>query len=338
MDRRLFTIGAASVLTAGAAPMPAPAPAPTTTAGTAAPSAVAKTAPTPPPPSKLRAGQFKWQPDLSPAGALVFIVSLPEQLIHVYRNGVRIGVSTCSTGKPGHLTPTGVFVILQKDKDHHSSIYDDAPMPNMQRLTWSGVALHAGNLPGYPASHGCVRLPKQFSEIIFNVTHLGIPVIIADMKTQPQVVVHPGLVLPAEAQAQALKAMTEAARAKDPKNVMSGVVSSADKRAIIMVDGVVTWDSPITIDEPGKPLGEESFTLLGPSNEKGTYRWMAHSLKREVIGRHDHTLSRIHVKKIEDQKRMLAEATGNPTLVVTDTKAGIDTRTRPNFVVIDAIS
>ncbi len=74
-----------------------------------------------------------------------------------YRNGVRIAVSTCSTGKKGHETPTGVFTILEKDKDHHSSTYNNAPMPNMNRLTWSGVALHAGNLPGYPASHGCVR-------------------------------------------------------------------------------------------------------------------------------------------------------------------------------------
>ena len=115
---------------------------------------------------QLTNGEFDWFPDRSPAGPILFIVSLPEQLVYVYRNGVRIAASTCSTGKPGHRTPTGVFKILQKDKNHHSSTYNNAPMPNMNRLTWSGIALHAGHLPGYPASHGCVRLPKEFSALL----------------------------------------------------------------------------------------------------------------------------------------------------------------------------
>ena len=127
----------------------------------------------------LKPGEFTWHPDRQPSGPVAVVVSLPEQLVHVYRNGIRIAVSTCSTGKPGHSTPTGVFVVLQKDKNHHSSTYNNAPMPNMNRLTWSGIALHAGNLPGYPASHGCVRLPLGFSAKLFEVTHLGTPVIIS---------------------------------------------------------------------------------------------------------------------------------------------------------------
>ncbi|MEY3082745.1 MAG: hypothetical protein RJA94_2730 [Pseudomonadota bacterium] len=109
----------------------------------------------------LKNGEFNWFPERSPGGPVIIIVSIPDQLVHVYRNGIRIAASTCSTGKPGHRTPTGVFQILQKDKHHRSSTYSNAPMPNMNRLTWSGIALHAGNLPGYPASHGCVRLPMQ---------------------------------------------------------------------------------------------------------------------------------------------------------------------------------
>jgi lipoprotein-anchoring transpeptidase ErfK/SrfK len=101
------------------------------------------------------------------------IVSLSEQRVHVYRNGIRIAVSTCSTGKPGHETPVGVFTVLQKDRHHHSNLYNNAPMPNMQRLTWGGIALHAGHLPGYPASHGCVRLPMEFSRLLFNTTSMG---------------------------------------------------------------------------------------------------------------------------------------------------------------------
>ena len=112
-------------------------------------------------------------PSARPAGPLLIIVSIPDQKVHVYRNGIRIAASTCSTGKPGHSTPTGVFKILQKDKHHRSSTYNNAPMPNMNRLTWSGIALHAGNLPGYPASHGCVRLPMEFSERLFGITQDG---------------------------------------------------------------------------------------------------------------------------------------------------------------------
>ena len=133
---------------------------------------------------------------------MAIIVSLPEQRVYVYRNGVEIAVSTCSTGKPGHSTPTGIFTILQKDKNHHSSTYNDAPMPNMERLTWSGIALHAGQLPGYPASHGCVRLPLEFSQKLFTVTHLGTPVIIANAASAPADVVHPGQVLAADAEAE----------------------------------------------------------------------------------------------------------------------------------------
>jgi len=95
------------------------------------------------------------------------------------RNGVRIGRSTVSTGTAGHRTPTGVFTVLQKKVDHESSIYKGAKMPNMQRLTWTGIAMHAGQLPGYPASHGCVRLPEDFAEKLYTVTNLGTTVIIS---------------------------------------------------------------------------------------------------------------------------------------------------------------
>ncbi|HQZ32008.1 MAG TPA: L,D-transpeptidase family protein, partial [Arenimonas sp.] len=104
---------------------------------------------------ELLPGEYLWLPELSPRGPVLVLVSLPEQRAYVYRNGVRIGVATVSTGKPGYETPTGVFTILQKKREHYSNLYDDAPMPFMQRLTWDGVAMHAGRVPGYPASHGC---------------------------------------------------------------------------------------------------------------------------------------------------------------------------------------
>jgi lipoprotein-anchoring transpeptidase ErfK/SrfK len=93
---------------------------------------------------------------------------------------VAIGVSTVSSGQPGHDTPTGAFRILEKDVDHHSSLYDNAPMPFMQRLTWDGVALHAGQVMAEPASHGCVRLPRGFARHLFGATAVGTRVVITD--------------------------------------------------------------------------------------------------------------------------------------------------------------
>jgi hypothetical protein len=170
----------------------------------------------------LQPGEFAWHPERSPDGAVAVVVSIPEQLVHVYRNGIRIAVSTCSTGKEGHETPTGVFTVLQKDKDHRSSTYNNAPMPNMNRLTWDGIALHAGNLPGYPASHGCVRLPLAFSEKLWTVTHLGTPVIIAGAHTDPWELTHPGMVLSAYAEDEFEDAVAGLAR-KSHRGIEKGL-------------------------------------------------------------------------------------------------------------------
>src|SRR5262245_39565495 len=136
-------------------------------------------------PARLRPGQFIWEGDAVRTGPIVVLVSLDEQRAYVYRNGIRIGVASVSTGRPGHVTPTGVFTILQKDKDHRSKKYDDAPMPYAERLTWDGVALHAGGLPGYPESHGCVHLPTRFAELLFGATNMGMTVVIAEAGSSP---------------------------------------------------------------------------------------------------------------------------------------------------------
>jgi hypothetical protein len=128
----------------------------------------------------LSPGEFVWQPHLAESGAVEVVVSIPQQLAYVFRGGTLIGVSTVSTGKPGNDTPTGSFEILQKRREHYSNLYNNAPMPFMQRLTWDGIALHAGEIPGYPASHGCVRLPTAFARNLFAVTSLGADVHIID--------------------------------------------------------------------------------------------------------------------------------------------------------------
>ncbi len=133
-------------------------------------------------PDQLAPGEFVWLPAAMKASdaEVMVMVSLRDQRAYVYREGERIAISTVSTGRPGMETPTGVFEILQKKKMHHSNLYDDAPMPFMQRLTWSGVAMHAGRIPGHPASHGCVRLPKQFAKELFEVTKHGQTVVVSD--------------------------------------------------------------------------------------------------------------------------------------------------------------
>jgi lipoprotein-anchoring transpeptidase ErfK/SrfK len=148
--------------------------------------------------SALKPGQFLWMPELSPQGPVVVVVSLPEQRAHVYRNGVRIGVSTISSGMRGFETQTGVYPILERETEHYSNLYDNAPMPYMLRLTWSGTALHAGRIPGYPASHGCIRLPKPFAQALFDTVRRGTVVVIADDASHPPAVVSPGWVSPVD--------------------------------------------------------------------------------------------------------------------------------------------
>ncbi len=134
---------------------------------------------------KLKPGDWVWAGNIAPHGPVLVYVELDRQLATVYRNGVRIAVSTVSSGKVGFATPGGVFTILEKDIDHRSRTYDNAPMPYQQRLTWKGVAMHAGNLPGYPASHGCIRLPLEFSKLLFKTTTMGGTVVIANSKADP---------------------------------------------------------------------------------------------------------------------------------------------------------
>lgn len=142
-----------------AATLPVPAPAP---------------APTPEPPPQ------KFVEDFLNDG-VVIVVSTASQQMHVFRDGDLWRTSAVSTGKRGKETPPGVFAILQKKKFHRSNLYNNAPMPFMQRLTWDGIAIHAGKLPGYPASQGCIRLPSAFAKELFQVTgHTSTAVIIVD--------------------------------------------------------------------------------------------------------------------------------------------------------------
>lgn len=131
----------------------------------------------------MNPGDFLWNDDPASqqtASGVRIVVSITDQKMYVYRGAKLMAVSAVSTGKPGHDTPTGDFKILQKQIKHRSSLYDDAPMPYMQRITWDGVAIHAGRDPGYAASHGCVRVPIAFAKRLYAITRVGARVTITD--------------------------------------------------------------------------------------------------------------------------------------------------------------
>jgi L,D-transpeptidase catalytic domain len=294
----------------------------------------------------LKPGEFTWHPERSPEGPVAIIVSIPEQRVFVYRNGIRIGVSTCSTGKPGHETPTGVFTILEKDKNHHSSTYNDAPMPNMNRLTWNGVALHAGNLPGYPASHGCVRLPVKFSEVLFGVTHVGTPVILAGSHTDPKEVTHPGLVLSDYAESEFISVQSNLKGEKLPwqTEVVKGetstsiIVSHGDMTITVLENGKTVASGPATITNPSTPLGRHVFMLIGAHEGRQGLTWHAithHDQTGIPLGQPDEAvLQRI---KADDQVRTAIADRMHPgmVLITTELPSHPDTRSGEDFVLMD---
>jgi hypothetical protein len=195
-------------------------------------------------PRSLKPGQWVWAAEDAPEGPVLVYVDLTRQVATVYRNGFRIAVTTVSTGRPGYATPTGVFTILQRDINHHSSKYNDAPMPYTERLTWQGVALHAGGLPGYPSSHGCVHLPLEFAKLLFGIEALGGTVIIAgggddDPNMRPAA----GMLEPAIAGANApIPLVGGQAYTWNPNASASGpvsiIISTADQQVVVLRNGI----------------------------------------------------------------------------------------------------
>ena len=176
MLKGLFvTLGAASIAIAG----------PAVAAESVAADAVTTLAP----------NTFVWQDDAS-IEPVSIVISINDQRAYVYRGETMIAVSSVSTGKDGNDTPTGTFPILQKATTHRSNLYASAPMPFMQRLTWDGVAIHAGRNPGFPASHGCIRVPTAFARKLFAATNVGTQVIVTEGSQRYGFMV-PGIAYPA---------------------------------------------------------------------------------------------------------------------------------------------
>jgi hypothetical protein len=248
----------------------------------------------------------------APNGPLQIIISVNDQRVSVYDNGALIARSSVSTGIPRHPTPLGVFSVVGKERWHRSNLYSAAPMPYMQRITWSGVALHAGILPGYPASHGCIRLKNDFAIRLWHLTKRGARVIIARDDIRPVEIANPHLFEskpePASSLPESPGTVTDSAimtvpaahpsitsnaadlqapgssRAADkPGNVVpiSVFVSRKLSKLFVRRGFVPLFDIPIRIKDPEGSLGTHVFTAMGSQNEGAALRWTVVSMPEE---------------------------------------------------------
>jgi L,D-transpeptidase catalytic domain len=188
-------------------------------------------------PSHQQARQQEWSASVegrSPGEPIMAIVSLQRQQITIYDAKGWILRAPVSSGQKGRETPAGIFSVLEKEAEHYSNLYDDASMPHMQRLTWSGIALHGGALPGHPASHGCIRLPYDFAGRLFDVTKVGMRVIVAPGDAAPVAIAQPTLfpqASGADAEAAAKAATAEADEAASKVDQARLAVATATREA-----------------------------------------------------------------------------------------------------------
>jgi len=293
----------------------------------------------PTPQAKLKPGQFEWHPERSPSGPLLVVVSIDDQMAYVYRNGVNIARSTVSTGKAGHDTPTGVFTILQRNIDHESSIYKGAKMPYMQRLTWGGIAMHAGNLPGYPASHGCVRLPYEFSKKLYTVTQNGSTVVVTNKAAKPSRSKLPAsLLLASRAKPGSQRAVPNSDHKpvwnphKSPSGPVSVLISYKDATTYIYRNGIQIGQSPIGISGPAD-LPEGVFMLLEGGG--GTPPWTVLSLNGGKASRNAVAELRGRISVPEDfRKKVIGVMAPGAILLATSQSSTAATRSSRDFSIM----
>jgi L,D-transpeptidase catalytic domain len=287
----------------------------------------------------LKPGEYVWEPERAPEGPLLIVASITEQVAYVYRNGIRIARSSVSTGRPGHRTPTGVFTILEKEVHHTSSIYKGAEMPYTERVTWGGIALHAGDLPGYPDSHGCVRLPLEFSKLLFGVTMKGATVIIADTHSAPAETVHPGLFFSQTGQESEPIAAGQFDwnPDKSPSGPVSMIVSSADKTVYVYRNGVEIGRAGIPNADVVLPLNDRVFSALQGTDADGHRRWVQVTASAKEGPTESLFLaaqnSGLPQQFVTDAKQVITSGT---TIIFTDRPVDPSTQSQPGFQILVA--
>jgi hypothetical protein len=287
---------------------------------------------------KLKPGQFIWAPQLAPKGPTMVLVSLSAQRAYVYRNGVRIGASTISSGTKGHKTPTGIFTILQKHQQHYSNKYNNAPMPYMQRLTWDGIALHAGVLPGYAASHGCVRLPLAFSKVLYGGTSLGMTVIVTDDRPSPRTILDPGL-SPSPGSDQHLRLGSGQDFRWQPEKSPSGpvtiLVSFADQHILVLRNGKVIGLAKVEIP-PGLVNGTEALQMEG-RDVAGNANWLYIGIPGHEAS-HGKPLDRNVIEQVRVPPKFLANLRGilspGVTMMVTNDSFASSSEGKPAKILV----
>src|SRR6266403_881034 len=253
------------------------------------------------------------RPEDPPKGPLQIIISIADQRVSLFDNGALIARSSVSTGTQGHPTPLGVFSVISKQRWHRSNIYSAAPMPYMQRITWSGIALHAGVVPGHPASHGCIRLKNDFAIRLWHLTKRGTRVIIAHDDVQPVEITNPHLFKPKAVSGSpefqtatvAGKSISTAAathgslvsNAETPEatSLSSTPAGGAPKKMVpISVFGSrklsklfvrqgfsPLFDVAVKIENPEEQLGTHVFTAMDVQSEAAAIRWTVVSIPDE---------------------------------------------------------
>jgi L,D-transpeptidase catalytic domain len=256
------------------------------------------------------------RPEDAPKGPLQIIISIADQRVSLFDNGTLIARSPVSTGTQGHPTPLGVFSVISKQRWHRSNIYSAAPMPYMQRITWSGIALHAGVVPGHPASHGCIRLKNDFAIRLWHLTKRGTRVIIAHDDVQPVEITNPHLFKPnavsgspefqaatvagksistaaatqgslvskaetAEATSLQVPSSAPAEGAPRKKAPISVFVSRKLSKLFVRQGFSPLFDVAVKIENPEEPLGTHVFTAMEFQSEGAAIRWTVVSIPDE---------------------------------------------------------
>lgn len=270
----------------------------------------------------LRRGQFVWEPTQPIEGPVTIIASLRDRLVHVYKAGILIGISTCEVGCRGRRTPAGVFAVAER-------------RANNGKLSWTGHALHADHVRGYPAPLGCIRLPSAFARLLDGVAGPGTLVILAHQRTEPVDVVHSGTLFPAvpiyEAgrlvRTVAVRSMPELLARSPESGHVAIVVSRSGGNAILLRDGLREHIARVTFTNPDRRIGTHVYSLTGTSLGGHELVWLAFGIGRNrrephlVSWRGDEILDQV---SFEDRAEAMAMArllhTG-ATLVITDDRA-----------------
>ena len=257
-------------------------------------------------------------------GPYHIVVSINTQHVSLYGSDGLIRTSSISTGMRGHPTPTGVFTVIGKERYHRSNIYSNAPMPFMQRITWSGVALHEGVLPGYPASHGCIRMGSEFAVFLWKTTKIGTRVIVTHNEPAPTEISNAKLFVPqpaphtaapaaatSESKSTAIAAKNAVRGADEPyllvtqndgpdtiaqtpfakpkidayrNGPVSVFVSRKTGKLYVRYDYEPLFEAPVAIKDPSLPLGTHVYTAMEATNDGAGMRWTAISIPSPETG------------------------------------------------------